>query len=140
MTFSVEFEGLEKALKQLGAYTERVEKAIESALFIEGEQTMAESRPLVPVKDGILKASGFVSLPKTEGDDIFVDIGYGGPAGSGNQNGETNTKDVGYAVFVHEILTNFHRVGQAKYLEAAINKRKPDYSDRLARRIRARVK
>ncbi|MCH8851919.1 MAG: HK97 gp10 family phage protein [Planctomycetes bacterium] len=57
--FSVEFRGLDKAIRDLGAYTDDVILALQSALFIEGEETMAESKPLVPVDEGVLRASGF---------------------------------------------------------------------------------
>lgn len=137
--FSVEFRGLDKAIRDLGAYTDDVILALQSALFIEGEETMAESKPLVPVDEGVLRASGFVLLPVVTKDEVYVDIGYGGPAGSGNIGGETNDKDVGYAIIQHEDLTFFHTVGQAKYLEQPLNKRKPGYSDRIAKRIRSRL-
>lgn len=137
--FSVKFEGLEKALNQLKTFTDKVIPALESALFVEGEQTITEAKMLTPVDDGILINSGFVQLPEREGDNVFVEIGFGGPAGTGNHGGETNSKDVGYAIIQHEDLTFFHTVGQAKYLEVPLNKRKVGYSERIAKRIRAKL-
>ncbi len=137
--FSVKFEGLEKALNELGSFTDKVILALESALFIEGEQTIAEAKMITPVDEGVLRASGFVQLPERDGDKVFVDIGFGGPAGTGNHGGETNDDDVGYAIIQHEDLTFFHTVGQAKYLEVPLNKRKVGYSARMAKRIKAKL-
>lgn len=137
--FSVKFEGLDKAIKELGAFTDKIAGALESALFVEGEQTITEAKVITPVDEGVLRASGFVMLPERNGDEVFVDIGFGGPSGSGNHGGETNSKDVGYAIIQHEDLTFFHTVGQAKYLEVPLNKRKTGYSERIAKRIRAKL-
>ncbi len=137
--FSVKFEGLEKALNELGSYTDRVILGLESALFIEGEETITDAKMLTPVDEGILINSGFVQLPERNGDNVFVDIGFGGPAGTGNHGGETNSKDVGYAIIQHEDLTFFHPVGQAKFLEVPLNKRRTGYSERMAKRIRAKL-
>lgn len=144
--FSVEFEGLKELLDQLRKYPDKVLQALESALYVEGEQTISEAKPLVPVDEGVLRASGFVKLPEVNGDDVMVEIGFGGPAGTGNHDNETNlpakknkTGDVGYAVIVHEDLTAFHTVGQSKYLEAPLNKRRDGYSKRIGQRIVNRV-
>lgn len=137
--FSVEFEGLDKAIRDLGAFTNKIMLALESALFVEGEQTITEAKMLTPVDEGVLINSGFVMLPKRDGDDVFVDIGFGGPAGIGNHAGETNSENVGYAIIQHEDLTFFHTVGQAKYLEVPLNKRKTGYSERIAKRINAKL-
>lgn len=69
----------------------------------------------VPVRLGILRTSGFVLIERKDGV-IVGTIGFGGPAGSGNV-GETNVKDVGYAIPQHENLDYHHTVGEAKYLE-----------------------
>lgn len=137
--FSVEFEGLEKAMAELGGFTDKIILALESALFVEGEQTIAAAKRLTPVDDGILINSGFVMLPERDGDEVIVDIGFGGPAGIGNHAGETNSEDVGYAIIQHEDLTFFHTVGSAKFLEIPLNERKTGYSERIAKRIRAKL-
>lgn len=135
--FSVEFDGLDKLIRQLGAYTRSVQKAVHAAIYQEGEELMSDSKPLVPVDEGNLRSSGFVTFPQEDVDgDVFVDVGFGGPAGSGNHGGETNLEDVGYAVYVHENLEARHTVGQAKYLEQPLNRRKQGYGARLAKKIR----
>lgn len=137
----VVFDGLHEFVRDLRDYTRRVEQAVEAALYIEGEQLIADSKPLVPVDEGTLRSSGHAQLPeKDSAGDIVVEVGYGGPAGSGNQGNETNSEDVGYAVYVHEDMSAHHTVGQAKYLEQPFNERKKGYSERIAARIRKRLK
>lgn len=131
-------EGLDEVLKQLGRTRDEVVTATRGALYVEGEQTITEAKRLTPVDEGILRASGFVQLPVETPEGIEVMIGFGGPAGTGNR-GETNTEDVGYAVYVHEDLTAHHTVGQAKFLETPINRRRPEFTARIVQRIRRRL-
>lgn len=139
--FSIDWENLNKAIAQLGKYVDDVEKALGKALFQEGEELMAEAKILTPVDEGVLRSSGFVTLPFVdENNDTVVDVGFGGPAGSGNHGGETNPDDVGYALIQHEDLTLNHTVGQAKFLEVPLNERKSGYSKRLAKRISNNIK
>lgn len=137
--YDVKWEGLEQLAKKLKARPELVSRATESALFIEAEETMAEAKKETPVDEGVLRGSGHVQLPTRDGDRVSVELGFGGPAGTGNQ-GATNPEDVGYAVYVHEDLTAHHTVGKAKYLEDPLNRRRSGLPRRLARRIRAFVR
>ena len=72
----------------------------------EAAQTiMLDAKDGCPVDTGNLRASGHV-IPNTpdeaiSGDGVAYQLGFGGPAGAGNQN-ETNSEAVGYAVIVHE--------------------------------------
>jgi hypothetical protein len=94
-------------------------KAAAGSLFRSAEKIMTTSKEkFVPVDVGNLRASGHVALPEIKGEDVKVTLGYGGPAGIGNQGGDTNQKDVGYAVHVHENPDAWHRPPtQWKYLE-----------------------
>jgi hypothetical protein len=139
MKSKVEWDGLAEFMKVMASMPGKFRQAASAALYQEGEELMAESKPLVPVDEGTLRASGFVDLPVDENGELVVNVGFGGPAGSGNQGG-SNTKDVGYAVYVHENLLARHTVGQAKYLEQPLNKRKPGYSARIAQRINKKIK
>ena len=95
------------------------------ALYIEGEQIMAESKlNWVPVRRGVLRASGHV-LPPQAGPIIVM--GYGGPA-------------VDYAVVQHERLDYIHRVGRAKYLELPALKAASGLNQRVAKELRKRLK
>lgn len=137
-SFSVRWDGFKRFADRLTGRAEKIAQATEAALFIEGNETITEAKRLTPVDEGVLRASGHVQLPERDGGRISVTIGFGGPAGAGNQ-GETNPEAVGYAVYVHEDLTARHTVGQAKYLEFPFNKRKPGFRKRLIRRINNRL-
>lgn len=92
------------------------------ALYIEAQVEMTESKRRVPVKTGVLRNSGMVSLPERDGRRISVTLSYGGAAQD-------------YAVPVHENLEAFHRVGQAKYLESVLDESRPHMAERLATRL-----
>jgi hypothetical protein len=92
-------------------------KSARRGLYLGLELVMTDSkRNYVPVRYGILRSSGFITLDEDE-TKIRGTIGFGGPAGSGNVGGETNNEDVGYAIVQHENLDYAHKVGEAKYLE-----------------------
>jgi len=108
-------------------------KAAKAALYLELELVMTDAkRNYVPVKDGILRSSGFVLMDE---DKIRGTLGFGGPAGSGNQGGETNREDVGYAIVQHENLDFAHRVGEAKYLERPLFSAIPKMGENISRAI-----
>ncbi len=130
--------GLQKLLSKLANRPGDMLKAVAPALFMEGEEIIAASKPLTPVLHGFLVSSGHVNLPEINGNSVSVEFGFGGVAGSGNQ-GETNSSVVGYAVPVHEDLTKHHPVGGAKFLEIPLNERKSSMSERLAGRIQERL-
>lgn len=88
------------AVGKLDSPAERSERA--RALYKQAQLTLTKAIGYTPVDTGALRNSGFV---KIEGTDII--IGFGGPAAP-------------YATYVHEILTNQHPVGQAKFLERAV--------------------
>ena len=113
-------------------------KATGGGLFMEGEETIGEGKRETPVDQGPLINSGHVQLPKYTPTTVTVVLGFGGPAGSGNQ-GSSNDDDVGYAVYVHENMTAYHRVGKAKFLEDPVKRRQPTMTARLVRRINQRV-
>ena len=85
----VKLEGVEKVRKALADAGRRGPQLLGRALFLEGEAIMARSKPLVPVFEGALRASGFVKLPVIRGRSVSVTLGYGGAASR-------------YAVFIHE--------------------------------------
>ena len=117
---TVTLEGGSKLANRLQRIAHEGPTAIGNVLYRTAEEVVTAAKRLTPVDRGHLRASGHVQ-PNTRaamrhGDQLTVFAGFGGPAGAGNQ-GQSNSKAVGYAVYVHEDLTTFHRVGQAKYLE-----------------------
>lgn len=124
--------------KKIEAMPEKLRQAMPGAFFQEAEEIMAESKQETPVDMGNLRASGHVQLPEIEGNRVSIIFGFGGVAGSGNL-GETNEEAVGYAVPVHENLDSHHNVGNAKYLENPLNRRRPNMAENLAKNISERM-
>lgn len=96
---------LKAALLALGA---RAPSVLANALHQEAETIMTKAKLLTPVDTsphpphaGQLRASGHVLPPVIQGDTVTVTLGFG----------------TDYAVYVHEILTSRHPIGQAKFLE-----------------------
>jgi hypothetical protein len=111
----------------LVAFAQQFRAAVAGALVEEAEETLTASAPLVPVDEGILKASGRRGDVEDDGTDISVTIGYGIPGAEP------------YAVVQHENLDYQHTVGQAKYLEQPVNERAGSAPERIAERVRARM-
>lgn len=135
----VEWTGDKELIAKINRHRDAMPQILASVLYMEGEECMSASKPLVPVLHGFLRASGFVQLPVLDGPTVTVELGFGGVAGAGNQDGETNDQPVGYAVYVHEDLTAHHTVGQAKFLEQPFNERKESMSERMGGRIEAKL-
>lgn len=105
---------LERKLRKLGPLG--LETA-SGSLYRSGEKIMTKSKDrYCPVDTGNLRATGHVRPPEVTQNEVRVVLGYGGTAGAG---GRGNTKDVGYAIVVHETNRNY-KVGQWKYLETPI--------------------
>jgi hypothetical protein len=100
---AVKIKGLPGVKAALRMYGRRANKGLKAGLYQEGEGIMAESKEQVPVRDGILKGTGHVQLPREEAGRVTVTLGYGGPAAP-------------YALRQHEELSYKHTVGKAKYL------------------------
>ena len=97
-------------LKQFLAGLEQAEAraiaAAKRALVLAAEHVKGESQRLTPIEWGTLQNSATVGPVEEQRGLISIQIGH-------------NTS---YAAAVHEILTNRHKVGQAKYLETAMRK------------------
>ena len=78
------------------------EKKRMQAMYTQAQRTLRKAIGYTPVQTGALRGSGQVVV---QGTDIY--IMFGGPAAS-------------YAPYVHEILSNVHPIGQAKFLERAV--------------------
>jgi len=113
---SVKFEA------KMAAFENKFQKAIANSLYVECELIKTVSMKRTPVDTGVLRASHEVQKPKVEGGDISCSIAVGGPAAP-------------YAIYVHENLMAHHPVGQAKFLESAINDAKPGLAERVMSRV-----
>jgi hypothetical protein len=114
----MEIQGLELFGKQLGDFIERLESAGAAALYAEASNIMGDSKEQVPVRDGVLEGSGYVTEPKRDSRGWEVEIGYGGPASK-------------YAEKQHELTHLRHKVGKAKYLEDPMNDAQRTFSQNL---------
>ncbi len=89
--------GIGMVISGLDSIEEAIKKAPEEAIKIAGramhkagEDVMGESKEkYCPVATGALRGSGYVAPPKKKGEEITVEMGYGGPAAP-------------YALAVHE--------------------------------------
>lgn len=126
----IELPDLEKTLKALGRLNAEQKQALAQAMFTEANLVMTTSKRQVPVDTGALRSTGHVRLAQIKGEVVSVELGYGGPAGSGdptgggrnytsNQTGRVvaSGEKVGYGYYVHEDLEAQHTVGKAKFLE-----------------------
>jgi hypothetical protein len=93
------------------------------ATRIEMEVDATEAKERTPVDLGTLKGTVHVTGPTEQGDTIVTAIVAGGPAAP-------------YAIYVHEDLEAFHKVGQAKFIESVIRESAPFMHDRIARRAK----
>ena len=104
-------------------------------LYVEGQEIIKESLPLVPVDTGALRGSSYCDEPKREGTHVTVELGYGGVASKINpKSGEPSGV---YALIVHENLEAHHEVGQAKYLQVPFDDRTKGMGDRIAEGMKA---
>lgn len=113
---------VEHALKK---HLEAAIKSAEAALYQGGNIIMTEAKERAPVDLGTLRNSGYVTLPETRGGNTFVEVGFGGAAKA-------------YAVRQHEDTSYSHTdpktgnsVGEAKYLENAINATEKQVQERI---------
>src|SRR3990167_2417631 len=100
----------------------QVRTATIDALVEQAERIMNDAKGRTPVDTGALRSTGRVRR-----DGATVTMSFGGRA--------FNNKVVRYAVFVHEIMWYKHKIGQAKFLENAVNAARKGMEARLARRV-----
>lgn len=92
------------------------------ALYQETQIEATEVKRRTPVDTGTLRGTIHVVGPFRSGNRIWTLIACGGPAAP-------------YAVYVHENLSAFHKVGQAKFLESVILESRAFMGARVAKRI-----
>ena|SRR5690242_17900092 len=119
----------------LTKFGETAARALGRQLYLEAEGIMAQSKELVPVDTGTLRASGFVLPPVQDGTVMRVELGYGGPAAKINP--KTGESSDGYAVYVHENLEAHHPHGMAKFLEIPFDGAKRQMTTRIAAGMKA---
>lgn len=123
----------------LDAYPE----AMGAAIYQEGLAIEADAKARTPVDTGRLRASAFVTPPKRgEITQVMVRYPDSGPGESSilsviaTGDRRRVSVQVGYATdyapYVHENLEAHHAVGEAKFLENAVNARTAGFAERVA--------
>ncbi len=124
MTVNLDWDGVDKFAKALGALGKVASTDMAGGLFEEAEMIMGQSKRDTPVDTGRLRSSGTVQPPKIRATSAEVALTYG----------------TDYAVYVHEIRGLNHPVGKAKFLEDAINRAARGIDRRLGLRVKRRWK
>ena len=123
--------GIPELKKALLDIARAVPKVVADALYEEAKIEMKEAKKRTPVSEkgsdgmppGTLRNSGdIVKWDGKDPEDIRVILTFGVPIPH-------------YAVYVHEDLEAFHKVGQAKFLESTLLESASHIEDRVARRI-----
>lgn len=106
---------------KLGRYEESMRAQVEEGLRDCAGELMDRAVKLTPAVTGELRARSFkTDVMEGENGNLEIYVGYEqNGAKTGTVNGEAAGKN--YAVVVHERTNVEHKVGQAKFLEAARN-------------------
>jgi len=115
--------GLDGIKRKLAEAAARANKAGRAGLYESAEEIMTDAKGRAPVDLGNLKGSGTVTLPTDTPEGVVVRIGFGGPAAP-------------YALIQHENLSFRHEVGEAKYLENAVDSLGHLVQQRVADKVR----
>lgn len=123
---SVEVLGGRLAEEHLAALGEQALHVVEGHIMDEAATAFGASQQQVPVRFGALRGSGRIHAPERSGDEVSVDLTYGGAAAP-------------YALYVHENLNAQHASPtKAKYLEDPVNEVMQGTAERLAAALEAR--
>jgi anthranilate phosphoribosyltransferase len=114
--------------KRLANIKKKFPEEVGRALYQETEVEATEAKKRTPVKRGNLRASIFVLGPSYEGRSISN-------AGTIATFVVAGGVSAPYAVYVHENLEAFHKVGQAKFIESVINESRNYIATRIAKRL-----
>lgn len=124
MKISWSLKGADEISKRAAQWIKRYENATAAALYQEGLAIDAKAVAKTPVDSGRLRATHYVAPPVKDKGRMTVEIGFG----------------TDYAVYVHERTEVGHPVGEAKFLEKALNERTSGFKERMAKRVRANLR
>ena len=130
----VQVTGLEETKHVFQQLAMMAPRALARGMYVEGEKIMTASKKEVPVDTGALMGTGRVIPPDPTAAEPEVKIVYGGPSGVTNpRTGEY----VGYALWVHERLDQYHKPPRkAKFLEDPAKAAIPGMDERIAAEMR----
>jgi hypothetical protein len=121
--------GQEKLMARLQVLDKEMTQKTAEALRKAGGEIIRVAIPKTPRKTGELRSRSFNEGPLQEGSRHIQVIGYEKFAGDWDQ-------DNAYAVAVHENLEARHDIGEAKYLEHAIEETEPYLLKYLAKEMK----
>lgn len=116
--------GRDTVVRSLLSAVERMKGAGGAALYEEALAVDALSVKKTPVDTGRLRATHYVAPPVQQGEQVVVELGNG----------------TEYAIYVHERTDVAHAVGEAKFLQNALNERSKGMLERLQKRTRRNLK
>ena len=122
MPSGASLNGVEQMRARLRRLSAGFPDMVVAALYQETEVEVKEVKRRTPVDTGVLRGTIHQVGPTRRGRTIYTLIAAGGPSAP-------------YAVYEHEDLDAFHKVGQAKFIESVIMESRPYLAARVARRI-----
>jgi len=121
--------GTTQIVNRLTTFVKTHPQLVATALKIEAQDIMSESKLEVPVDTGSLRDSGYIKEPVISANNVSITLGYGG--NNVRINPKSGQATNVYAVEVHENVQVAHRTGKAKFLIDPIERN----STRLAERL-----
>jgi len=116
--------GDQTLIANLEVYKDRMTDAVADGMRKFGGRVEGESTRRCPVETGELRSRVFNEGPLQDGDTYVQVVGY-------EKFGATWEKGKAYAVPVHERTNVHHPVGEAKFLENAVNHLSGEYAKYL---------
>lgn len=117
---SVRVKGLDQVIANLNSEIGNIEGATVGGLLAAGLIIQAEAQGMTPVDTGNLKDSAFTR--KAPENEFAVEIGF----------------SAAYAIYVHEDLDAYHEVGQAKFLEVAVENKQQEALQVIAQHVKVK--
>lgn len=115
--------GLDEFKRNLEERIKAAQKAAAAGLYAHANNVMTEAKELSPVDTGVMRGSGYVTIPE-ENSNPVVEVGFGGASEA-------------YVVKQHEDQSlNHPDGGEAKFLEKALDRNKDKASELIGRFIK----
>ena len=127
-TTKMEWSGMDKLVNLIARSPKEALKGFSIALANEALIAFRQSQREVPVKLGTLKGSGAIIPPSVVGDEVIVEVVYGGAAKK-------------YAKIQHDNTSFRHpRGGKAFYLKDPVEARRNGFDKRVGMVVEAKIR
>lgn len=128
--------GAAEAARRLEMLADPVAQAVAQTLHLTAEQIMAEAKGRVPVRDGPLRASGFVAPVRLEGTALVSEAGFALPYALVTHENPRAGKTGGISPSGRR-YKRWAKVGEWKFLETPFKAIAPKLGERLRRAVAA---